>query len=168
MGSISPNQQVADLAVVPLLIDNQFVETAIKFDVTSPKSTQVIHQSSGASVDDANRAVAAAQAAFPSWSNSKPAVRREILWRAADIMQSRKDELIRYHTEETGSVVQWAELDMFLGVALLREVAGRVPTNQGTITTVFQEGQSAAVMKEPYGVILGIAPWCEIIEIALK
>jgi acyl-CoA reductase-like NAD-dependent aldehyde dehydrogenase len=148
-----------DPTVIPFIINNESVEGAIKFDVTSPKSGQVLYQCSGASADDANRAVAAAHAAFLSWSKLKPSARRDLLWKAADIMLARKDELIRYQQEETGATAEFPELTLMLGLGMLRDAAGRLSSIEGTVPTVAREGQSAIVIKEPYGVILGIAPW---------
>lgn len=51
-----------------------------------------------------------------------------------------------------------------MGVNFLRLFAGRISSIEGTVPTVAQEGQSAVVVKEPYGVILGIAPWYETIR----
>jgi acyl-CoA reductase-like NAD-dependent aldehyde dehydrogenase len=158
------NRAAAAPALIPLTINNASIETAIKFDVTNPRSGQVIYRCSSASVKEANHAVEAAQTAFHVWSRLKPTDRRELLWKAADIMLSRKEELIRYQKEETGSDSAFATFTVMLGVNLLKEYAGRISLIEGTVPTVAQEGQSAMVVKEPYGVILGIAPWYEIIR----
>lgn len=42
---------------------------------------------------------------------------------------------------------------------MLRDVAGRLGAIQGIIPTCADEGTSAMLIKEPYGVVLGIAPW---------
>lgn len=151
-------------ALIPLIINNASVETAIKFDITNPRSGQVIYRCSGASVEEANHAVEAAQTAFHAWSRLKPTDRRELLWKASDIMLSRKEELIRYQKEETGSDLAFATFTVMLGVNLLKESAGQISLIEGTVPTVAQEGQSAMVIKEPYGVILGIAPWYEMVR----
>lgn len=46
-----------------------------------------------------------------------------------------------------------------LAVDALKNVAGLVGTVQGSIPTVAEEGQNALLFREPYGVVLGIAPW---------
>lgn len=80
----------SDSSVVPLIIGGKDVQTTTTFDVVSPVSGNVVHQSSSASVDDANRAAEAAQAAFKVWSKMNPTVRRDLLLKAASIMESRK------------------------------------------------------------------------------
>lgn len=146
-------------AVIPLIINNENVETETKFDVTSPVSGKVVHRASAASVDDANRAADAAQAAYPAWRKLKPSDRRDILLKAADIMQARQEELIRIQQEETGASRIFAELTSMFGFTLIRDFAGRISSVEGRVPVVQEEGQSAIVYKEPYGVILGIAPW---------
>ncbi|KAJ9294213.1 hypothetical protein DTO271G3_7075 [Paecilomyces variotii] len=146
-------------AVVPFIINGQDVETETKFDVTSPVSGKVIHRASAASVDDAKRAADAAYAAYPAWKKMKPSDRRDILLRAADIMQARQEELIRLQLEETGASRIFAQMTSMFGFTLIRDFAGRISSVEGRVPVVEEEGQSAIVYKEPYGVILGIAPW---------
>lgn len=148
-------------AVIPLIINNEDVVTETRFDVRNPASGQLLHQSSSASVDDAKRAVDAAQAAFPAWKKMKPFARRDILLKAADLMLARKEELVRYQVEETGAQRLFAEITIMIGVNFLKDFAARIPTIAGRVPEVAEEGQSAIVYKEPYGVILGIAPWYE-------
>lgn len=147
----------ADTAVLPLIINNESVVKDTKFDVTNPATGEVIRRCAGASADDANSAVAAAKAAFPAWSNTKPFDRRDIMLRAADIMASRKEELIKYQMEETGAGRMFVEHTFMGGVNLLKDFAGRISSIQGKVPSAAQE--NAIVFKEPYGVILGIAPW---------
>ena len=145
--------------VIPLLIGNESIVADTKFDVVSPLTQQCCHQSSSASIVEANAAAAAAQAAFPRWSKLKPSVRREFLWKASDIMDSVQDELVRFQQEETGASPVGARHTVKLASDLLRQAGTMIPFIEGTIPSITQDGQAAAVLKEPYGVILGIAPW---------
>jgi acyl-CoA reductase-like NAD-dependent aldehyde dehydrogenase len=47
------------------------------------------------------------------------------------------------------------------GVAIdaCKDAAGLIQTIQGSVPTVAEEGANAVIYKEPYGVVLGIAPW---------
>ncbi|CAL5867604.1 uncharacterized protein PFLUO_LOCUS1823 [Penicillium psychrofluorescens] len=145
--------------ITPLLINNESVVTDVKFEVRAPATGQLSGHCAGASVDDATRAIEAAKAAFPAWSKMKAYPRRDILLKAADIMLSRKEELIQYQREETGAGRPFTEVTFDLGVDFIRDVAGRIPTIEGTVPNVKLDGQSAMVFKQPYGVILSIAPW---------
>lgn len=90
-------------AVIPLLINNESVVTDIKFEVHAPATGELSSYCAGASVDDAVHAIESAKAAFPAWSKTKAYDRRDILFKAAEVMIARKEELIAYQQEETGA-----------------------------------------------------------------
>jgi acyl-CoA reductase-like NAD-dependent aldehyde dehydrogenase len=149
------------VSVIPLIINGEDVQTTATFDVTSPVTGNVLHQSSSASVEDAKRAAESSQAAFREWSKLKPHARQQLLLKAASVMEARKEELIQCQREETGALRGFAEFTFGLGVSFLKDWAGRILSLEGSVPTVAAPGQSAIVVKEPYGVILGIAPWYE-------
>ncbi|CAG8037635.1 unnamed protein product [Penicillium salamii] len=143
----------------PLIINNESIETDIKFEVYAPATGELSSYCSGVSVEDAKCAVDIAQAAFPAWSKTKPYERRDLLLKAADIMSSRKEELIQYQREETGAGRPFTEHTFNMGVNFIKDFAGRIPTIEGVVPNINREGEGAIVYKEPYGVILSIAPW---------
>jgi len=128
--------------------------------VTSPITNKVIWKSSSVSKDDAIKAVEAAQAAFPAWSKTKPSKRRDILLKASDILAQRAEEAAEYMEIETGAVPAYSGgFNVPSAIEQLRDVAGRIITSTGHIPICGEEGKSAMIIKEPYGVIFGIAPW---------
>jgi acyl-CoA reductase-like NAD-dependent aldehyde dehydrogenase len=146
--------------VVPLLINGKEITTETTFDVTSPITNKVIWKSSSVSKDDAIKAVEAAQAAFPAWSKTKPSKRRDILLKASDILAQRAEEAAEYMEIETGAVPAYSGgFNVPSAIEQLRDVAGRIITSTGHIPICGEEGKSAMIIKEPYGVIFGIAPW---------
>ena len=150
----------SSLYTVPIQINGKEVETEFTFDVVNPATGEVLWASFSASKTNAINAIEAAQTAFPAWSKSKPSKRRDILLKAADIMESRAHELGRYMVDETGAVEGFATFfNVPNAVEMLRDVAGRIVTATTYMPIVAQEGKSALVFKEPYGVVLGIAPW---------
>ncbi|KAJ5966924.1 hypothetical protein N7501_003172 [Penicillium viridicatum] len=146
--------------IVPLLINGHEEITPKTFPVTSPYTNTTIWTASAATPQDAIRAVEAADAAFPSWSQTKPTVRRDILFKAADILEARLDTNAEYMRQEMGADVgASAGFVVPLAVRMLREVASRITSICGSVPVVETEGQSAIVFKEAMGVILGIVPW---------
>lgn len=145
--------------IVPLIIGGKDVVGSNKFPVRNPADGKVIWEAGGASVTEAAQAVEVAQEAFPAWSKVKPAARRDIFLKAADLFAKRKDELAQYQTEETGADPRFVEWILNLTVDNLKEVAGKCSAVVGSIPFSTEEGRGAFVLKEPYGVILGIAPW---------
>jgi acyl-CoA reductase-like NAD-dependent aldehyde dehydrogenase len=143
---------------VPLIIEGKDVTTAHSFTVGNPAGGD-LWQAYGTSEQDAIRAVEAAQAAFPAWSKTKPAYRRDIFLKAAELFEKRKDELKRFQKEETGAEDTFIDWILPLTIDQLKEVGGKCSSIIGTTPISSEEGRTAIVVKEPYGVILGIAPW---------
>lgn len=143
---------------VPLQINGAEIITDTTFDVIDPGTESTIWKSSSASIEDARTAADAAQAAFPAWAEKKPSVRRDIILKAADIVEKRTDELVEYLKLETAATDRFAHLNVTSTVAQLRQVASSTAAEAGYVPFC-EEGRSAMVMKEPYGVVLGIAPW---------
>ena len=146
--------------VVPLLINGKAIRNETTFDVVSPVTSKLIWKASSVSKDQAIEAVEAAQAAFPAWSKTKPSFRRDILIKASEILKSRAEELAEYMNIETGSEDSMSiHFNLPSSIEQLRDVAGRITTVTGSIPVCAQEGRSALMYKEPYGVVFGIAPW---------
>jgi acyl-CoA reductase-like NAD-dependent aldehyde dehydrogenase len=104
--------------------------------------------------------VRSAEEAFRSWSVSKPALRMEILLKTATSLEANSAEYAKCMATEMGVEVPIAQFFMLpLAVSMLRDIAGRTVSICGTVPQCQQDGQSAIVFKEPYGVTLGIVPW---------
>lgn len=144
---------------VPMWLDGKEIETDVTYDVISPTNGQLLYKSCSASVKDAQAAVDSAQQAFESWSQTKPSVRRDILLRAAEGLLRRKDELFQLSNQETGEPESMFAFEFNLAVEACKTVAGLISAVRGTIPTVMEDGKSAMILREPYGVVLSIAPW---------
>lgn len=144
---------------VPLIINGKDVITSSTFRVKNPATGEKLWDSSTVSNRDAIEAVEAAQAAFPSWSKTKPSFRRDILFRASDLLVSRKEELMSYQGMETGAARQFMEVNINAIQGILKDVGGRIEAAVQGFVPATEEGSHAIVYKEPYGVVLGIAPW---------
>lgn len=159
MGSISPSS-TSFTTPIPLWLNGQEIRTTTTYDVISPLDGKTLYQSSSASVSDAEKAIHSAHTAFESWSHTKPHVRRDIFLRAADILAARKDELFKVSHSETGAVDSMFGFEFNLAVEACKTVAGLIGiASRGVMPTVMDEDKSAMVVKEPYGVVLSIAPW---------
>ncbi|PVH95814.1 aldehyde dehydrogenase [Periconia macrospinosa] len=151
---------MAEQYTVPLIINGEEITTSTTFPVTSPVSHKQIWSCSSASNENVQSAIAAAQAAFPAWSKTKPAARRDILIKASQIVKSRTEELAGYMEQETGSHSSFSSgFNVPLAAEMFLDVAGRISTITGVIPNCSDDGTNALVVKEPYGVTLGISPW---------
>lgn len=149
------------LPTVPLIINGvEEYNPSASFAVTSPYTNQPCWTAAAASSTDALRAVDSASAAFPTWSATKPAVRRDILLKAADILEKNLERNAGFMQAEMGADVGASQMFVApLGIRMLRDLAGRIASICGSVPVVEDEGQSAMVVKEAMGVILGIVPW---------
>ncbi|TLS24350.1 hypothetical protein PpBr36_08499 [Pyricularia pennisetigena] len=145
---------------VPLLIGGKEKITSDTFPVVSPATGETVHQCSNANVADAEEAVETAAAALNDWKRKTPAERRDIFLKAADILANRKEELASYMETETAASKHWANFNLDNTRDMLIDVAGRISAAMtGAIPATRDINVSALVVKEPYGVVLAMAPW---------
>lgn len=144
---------------VPFFINGEEVRPEKKFEVKCPASGKVVHQSSSATEAEARAAIDTAANAFKTWKKSHPRQRRDILLKAVEVMERRREELGQYMMDETGCPRQWADFNIGASKELLLDVAGRLPSLEGSIPPVADPNSGAMILKEPFGVVLAIAPW---------
>jgi acyl-CoA reductase-like NAD-dependent aldehyde dehydrogenase len=109
--------------------------------------------------EDARRAADAAAAAFPSWAATPPGERRALLGRAADLLDERAQEIAAVVTEETGGTFGWGMFNCGLAAGMLREAAAQAYGLIGKVIPSDVPGLLAMGVRQPAGVVLGIAPW---------
>jgi acyl-CoA reductase-like NAD-dependent aldehyde dehydrogenase len=145
---------------VPSLIGGKDEIASSTFAVTDPSTGEVCWEVSSISEKDARRVADIAQAAFPAWAATKPLARQAILFKVADLMEERADELVTYMCTEMGTDPGTARhLIVGLAITMTRDIACRISDVCGTVPILQNEGKSGMVWKEPYGVTLGIVPW---------
>lgn len=100
-----------------------------------------------------------AQQAFKTWSTVGPNERRKILTDAATALESKKAEFVEAMMAEVGATQGWAMFNLTLAASMLREAASITTQINGEIIPSDKPGCLAMAVREPVGVILGIAPW---------
>jgi acyl-CoA reductase-like NAD-dependent aldehyde dehydrogenase len=144
-----------------LIIDNkpQDATEGRTFERVHPLTGDVVTRAAAATVADALAAVGSAAAAFETWSQSGPSERRNVLLKAADIMEQRTPELMEAMAQEVGAAPLWAGFNGFLTVNLLREAAGLATQIQGETLPTDKPGAVSMTVRRPAGVVLSMAPW---------
>jgi acyl-CoA reductase-like NAD-dependent aldehyde dehydrogenase len=142
---------------VPLWIAGEEVQGESTFDVYSPATSEKLWSASGVTPKLALQAVEKAQEALELWRKAKPAQIRTILLKAADIFESRKEELAGYMQKETGALDAFAGFNTMTTIENLRDVAGRPANILGAIPGTGSSGQGAFVFKEVcyHGLLVG-------------
>ena len=108
---------------------------------------------------DAILAVEAAQAALPNWSALGPNARRGLLTKAADALAAKGTELVAAMQEEIGATKAWAGFNIHLATGMIREAAALTTQITGSVIPSDKLGCLAMAVREPAGVVLGMAPW---------
>lgn len=129
------------------------------FERRNPMDGLAATVAAAASVADANAAADAAHAALPAWAALGPTERRARLSRAADLMASRAPEFTRLMMAETGATAGWAGFNVMLAANMLREAAAMTTQIGGEVIPSDHGDRLAMALREPAGVVLGIAPW---------
>ena len=129
------------------------------FERRNPVSGAIVTRAPAASLADADAAVEAAQAAFPAWAALAPTERRKRLLKAADLMDARTAEFIAVGVSETGAMPNWYGFNVMLAANMLREAASMTTQIDGSVIPSDVPGNLALALRQPCGVVLGIAPW---------
>ncbi|HMA34520.1 MAG TPA: aldehyde dehydrogenase family protein, partial [Chloroflexia bacterium] len=143
------------------LIDGQWVESAggRVFTSTNPATGETLAELSEGTGEDVNRAVAAAHKAFASW-RLVPAPRRgEILFRAAQLLVERKEEMARLMTQEMGKVLAEARGDVQEAIDMTFYMAGEGRRLSGEVVPSELPNKWAMTYRDPIGVVAAITPW---------
>nr|WP_298116293.1 aldehyde dehydrogenase [uncultured Pseudomonas sp.] len=145
---------------VPLLIGGESRPAADGrvFERRNPVTGEVVSRVAAATLEDADAAVAAAQAAFPAWAALAPNERRARLLRAAELLEDRAPEFLAV-AGETGAMANWYGFNVHLAASMLREAAAMTTQIYGEVVPSDVPGSFAMALRQPCGVVLGIAPW---------
>lgn len=144
-----------------LLIGTQHCQASngATFERRNPLDGSIATTAPAATRTDAIAAVEAAQAAFPTWSRLGPSQRRGYLLKAADALDARASDFIAVMAAETGASVMWAGFNVHLAADMLREAAAMTTQINGAVIPSDVPGCLAMAVRQPAGVVLGMAPW---------
>src|SRR6476619_6322020 len=129
------------------------------FEDRDPFTGDVVANVPAGTRDDARSAIDVAAAAFPEWSQSVPAQRQAIFLKAADILESRRDEVVGLLARETGCSFGFGMFQMSFVPGLLRQAAAAAYSPIGQIIPSDHPGTLAMGLRRPVGVVAAIAPW---------
>lgn len=139
-----------------LLIGGELVDGDSTMDVINPATASLLAACPRGSARQFNEAVGSAKAAFPAWSRTPPAERRDLLNRIADAIDEHRSELARLLTAEQGKPLALATFEVEGTAGFFRHVAGidyepRVLEDSTT--------RRAELHRRPLGVVAAIVPW---------
>ncbi|EIZ78536.1 aldehyde dehydrogenase [Novosphingobium sp. Rr 2-17] len=131
----------------------------MKFERINPLTGEVASSAPAMKASDIPAIAAKAGAAQVAWGAMGPNARRAVLMKAAAGLEARKDQFVAAMMTETGSTAGWAMFNLNLAAGTVREAAALTTQITGEVIPSDKPGCIAMALKEPVGVILGIAPW---------
>ena len=134
-------------------------EKGATFDRRNPLDGTVATRAPAATPADAVMAVEAAAEAFRTWSETGPGERRALLLRSADKLEAKLPQFVEAVGAETGGTGMWAGFNVMLAAGMLREAASLTTQISGEVIPSDVPGSLAMGVRQPAGVVLGIAPW---------
>lgn len=133
--------------------------TGQTFDNYNPYTGEVFAKIAAARREDARRAIDAAAEAFPTWAATPPSERARYFLKAADILESRQQEVLPILRDETGATFGWGMFQLGFTPGLFRAAAAQVHMVTGEIIPADQQGAFFMTLRQPVGVVAGISPW---------
>ena len=127
--------------------------------VTNPAIGAVTGQVELASDNEVQQAVAAAQAAFPAWSDAPPLRRARVMFRFLELLHQHKDALAHAITAEHGKVFTDAQGEVARGIDIVEFATGIPQLLKGDFTEQVANGIDNWTMRQPLGVVAGITPF---------
>ena len=131
----------------------------MEFSRLNPLTGEVASSAPAMKAADIPAIAAKAAAAFPAWAAQGPNARRAVLMKAAAALEARADAFVDAMMGEIGATRGWALFNLGLAVGMVREAAALTTQITGEVIPSDKPGCLAMALKEPVGVILGIAPW---------
>ena len=128
-------------------------------DVFNPATGAVTGKTALASASEVDKAVAAAQAAFPAWADTSPLRRARVMFKFLELMNHHRDDLARLITAEHGKVFTDAQGEVTRGIEILEFATGIPQLLKGDFTDQVSTGMDNWTMRQPLGVVAGITPF---------
>ncbi len=142
-----------------MYINGHWVTGRNHFPVTNPASGEVIGEVPDCTPEDIEAAIAAASEALKSWKQTTAYERSGLLYRAWEIMLSRKQELAELMTREQGKPLKASLNEVQYGADFLLWFAEEAKRINGQTFPSARDNQRFITQKVPVGVVGAITPW---------
>jgi len=128
-------------------------------DVLNPYDESVLTSFKGASTDEVDRAFQVAKENSKSWSKTNPLERQQVMLKAANILQERKEEIIDWLVKEVGSTYLKAQVEYTQTYNMLIEASSFPMWMHGYTIPSVTTGKQSLVYRKALGVVAMISPW---------
>jgi len=128
-------------------------------EVDDPATGRVVARVADGGAEDARRAVAAAEAAWPSWRGLDALARADLLWAWHDALKAHRDDLAAIMTAEQGKPLKEAAGEIDYGAAYIRWFAEEARRGYGEVIPPPAGDRRVIAIRQPVGVSAAITPW---------
>src|SRR5580698_7459993 len=129
------------------------------FDVHRPYDRALHARIAAGGRPEAKIAVEAGAKAFPAWSQTTPAERAKLFFKAAEIVKRRRTEIADILAKETGSTISFATFQQDLVAATIEQAAGWMYLPKGEVLESNVPGLHSIGVRRPLGVVASFTPW---------
>ncbi len=129
------------------------------FESTDPATGERLGEFKQGTEVDVDRALAAAEEAFPEWRNLSYVDRAEYLWDIYHELKDRHEELGRVVTEECGKEISEGKADVTEAWHMVEWAAGNARHPHGDVVPSEIPSKDAYMRRKPRGVVGCITPW---------
>jgi len=130
-----------------------------KGPVYNPATGEQTGEVDFAGVEEIDRAVAAAKAAFPEWRTWSLSKRADLMFRVYQLVDEHREDLARLLTAEHGKVLSDALGEVQRGIEVLEYVCGIPTLLKGGFSEQVSTGIDVYSIRQPLGVVAGITPF---------
>jgi succinate-semialdehyde dehydrogenase/glutarate-semialdehyde dehydrogenase len=157
----SPLAQLKDpsLLKTDALINGQWVAGSSRFAVHDPATGLKLADVANLGPQEAEAAIAAANAAWPAWKAKTAKERSIILRKWYDLLMANQDDLGRIMTAEQGKPLPEAKGEVAYGASFVEWFAEEAKRVNGETLPQFDNNRRLLVLKQPIGVCAAITPW---------
>lgn len=128
--------------------------------IIDPSTGEAYLEAPLSDADDVDTAVRAAAAAFPNWRATTPGERSLALFRIADALEAKRDEIVEAECRNTGKPHRVMNDEEFPGIIEhIRFFAAAARDLRGVAAGTYISGHDSTMRREPIGVCAGVAPW---------
>ncbi|MCW1959161.1 MAG: gamma-aminobutyraldehyde dehydrogenase [Mycobacterium sp.] len=142
-------------------IDGAPVTTAGgRHQVINPATGDTVAELALATPADVDVAVASARTAQPGWAAANPHERSAVLFRLAELLETRAADVIAEEVSQTGKPVRLAtEFDVPGSIDNISFFAGAARHLEGKATAEYSADHTSSIRREAVGVVATITPW---------
>jgi len=141
------------------LINGQWVAGGGRFEVSDPATGHKLADVANLGAQDAEAAIAAANAAWPAWKNKTAKERSILLRKWFDLLIANTEDLARLMTAENGKPMAESRGEVAYGASFVEWFAEEAKRVNGETLPQFDNNRRLMVIRQPIGVCAAITPW---------